>query len=159
MSRVSGRGLLLIVVSVVVAVVAVAGFLMMGAPDQTRLHRIDERRTEELQSIAIAIETHYANGKRLPDQLSDLRPVPGDAQPWRDPASGQPYEYRVLGGSRYELCATFSLASEEGDVRSSQWAHGAGRQCFELDATHPYAPKPAPAIVPEPAPDTSTSGP
>jgi hypothetical protein len=76
-SRVSGRGILLIVVSVVVAVVAVAGFLMMGSPDQTRLHRIDERRTEELQSIAVAIETHNENGKRLPDGLSDPRVVPG----------------------------------------------------------------------------------
>ena len=156
MSRVSGRGLLLIVVSAVVAVVAVAGFLTMGSPDRTRLYRIDERRTEELQSIAVAIETHYANGKRLPDRLSDLRVVPGDTQDWHDPLSGQPYEYRVIGGSRYELCATFSLASEEGDVRSQQWAHGAGRQCFELDANHPYAPKPARAIVP--APDTSTVG-
>jgi hypothetical protein len=47
----------------------------------------------------------------------------------------EPYSYRAIDdASRYELCAVFEADGESPEFSDRFWAHGVGRQCFELDA-------------------------
>ena len=64
----------------------------------------------------------------------------------RDPKTGAPYEYKVLGNLKFELCATFETSSSdqntngpkaipamypypEGEIQT--WQHNAERTCFQ----------------------------
>ena len=52
-----------------------------------------------------------------------------------DPVGSETYGYQALDSLRYEVCATFEEESGEisRDPAKDLWAHGAGRQCFELE--------------------------
>ena len=59
-----------------------------------------------------------------------------------DPATKKPYEYRLLGGASYELCATFDTddKTEVPNVTAADnsFLHPAGPFCFKLDAGKTY---------------------
>ncbi|RPH80120.1 MAG: hypothetical protein EHM77_05285 [Planctomycetaceae bacterium] len=53
----------------------------------------------------------------------------------RDPATGSPYEYEVLGEGCFRLCVTFQFDRDE--RTEVIWNHPAGRSCFEFDLLRP----------------------
>ncbi len=112
-----------------------AGLNLAGSPGEARLRRLDERRVSDLQHLASAVDAARMREGRLPATLSALesRGVPGTAR--RDPATGVPYDYRLVDEDRYELCAVFDRDGGEG--AGAVWAHPAGRQCFTLAARVP----------------------
>ena len=123
--------------SVVVVAAVVAAIVAMGPPSRQRAMRLDERRVNELGNIANQLEAWRNEHGRLPASLAELASAPGVRVP-RDPASGQPYGYVVLGAAEYRLCAQFDTDTASGTdpqpwLRAA-WAHGAGRQCFKRRA-------------------------
>ena len=119
-----------------VAVVAAAvayGLLEVGPPSDERERRLDERRIEDLRRMARAIDLHWTRTGDLPatlDLLADA--LPRDVT-FNDPESGEPYQYRVLTDSRFELCGIFGTDW----ARPSEdefWSHPVGRHCFDLEA-------------------------
>lgn len=140
--RIGGQGLLLAVVSLVVAAAIAIGFLVLGSPQDARKHQLDRKRIEDLRSLSSALMERrrgFATDS-LPPTLEAI-PPPG-AQPYgkgagRDPVTGTPYGYRVLGKGRFELCATFDTKVGEDDLETWErgWAHPAGPHCFQFDAT------------------------
>jgi len=103
----------------------IAGFTTLGSPDRQRLVQADSRRIEDLQIIHRGLHARSIQGV-LPQALTEppLRRT--------DPITGQPYEYRRLDDSRYQLCATFSFESDKTN-RDPVWYHPAGRHCYDLD--------------------------
>jgi hypothetical protein len=130
------RALAITGAAIVMATMA-AGFAVLGSPAEERGRRLDGRRVADLRSIAAGVNLFFTRRGRLPaslDELGELGPGPSRA----DPATGEPYEYRVLGTRSYEVCATFA----HGGARSRAedfWAHRAGRQCFapEVEIVRP----------------------
>ncbi|MBI2639647.1 MAG: hypothetical protein HYW90_02025 [Candidatus Sungbacteria bacterium] len=135
------RVFIFVVVGIVV-VSAVAGFFVAGSPFRERLRKFDERRAQDLQSVQWQIVNYWQRKEKLPVILEELRDdISGYAVP-QDPESGGPYEYRVLGGLRFELCADFKTSGAETaespfGIRtpayqglSENWTHGIGRTCF-----------------------------
>lgn len=130
-------------VSVLVAAAIIAGLALAGSPGNARLARLDDRRTQDLALIAVAIDDYWSQRQELPpdlEQLSRERSV--RIRSVRDPESGAPYEYRVTGEQSYELCATFDREDESPEdlhlrrpVAAGErfWSHGAGRACFALE--------------------------
>jgi type II secretory pathway pseudopilin PulG len=117
---------------IVVAIAAVAaGLFVLGSPGEERVRRLDERRVQDLASIAQAIDVYWTRHARLPASIAELRQEPvGDVR-YDDPDTNQAYEYRSLGADRYELCAEFARDSRESDGSAAGfWSHRAGRQCF-----------------------------
>lgn len=113
------------------AVAIVAGLMVAGSPAEQRRLKLDERRVSDLQSLARALERRHASTGHLPARLGDaLDGLVLSALPV-DPVTDTPYEYEVVGASRFRLCATFS--TESGRVEQDFWAHGSGHHCFELD--------------------------
>ena len=103
------------------------------------MRRLDARRVEDLRALAGAVDLYWSRGGALPGALDSLTQEQGFAPQVADPETGRPYEYRILGGDTYELCASFARGTdtEPPETRSDFWSHGAGRQCFQLEAKKP----------------------
>jgi hypothetical protein len=134
------------VIGVVLAAV-IAGFFIAGSPGKERVRRFDDRRVQDLQFLQSEIVNYWVNKERLPESFAVLRDdIRGVGIP-RDPETASEYEYRVVAGETFALCAAFTLPSvSETSVskpaypRTSypyypyageNWEHGAGKICFE----------------------------
>lgn len=118
--------------SVAVIVMLILGFFYIGTPSTQRALRADRKRAQDLYQLSDKIHNLYGTTGKLPGHIDELR----DAA-LADPVTRAAYEYRPAEGSRYELCATFALASEQNQAspRASAWSHPAGRHCFPVDAS------------------------
>lgn len=108
------------------------GFIQNGAPAARRNSAFDELRLENLREISNAVNAAWNENHKhaLP---SSLQPLFDTATPLRDPQTAKPYTYRILGGSRYQLCAAFdtsTMTNSDGSI----WNHPAGNFCFTRDA-------------------------
>ena len=104
------------------------GFWVLGSPSYRRQLSADNRRVQDLRSIAF--ELHARPGP-LPSSLREVR------SNRRDPVSGAEYEYNAQAGTGYSLCAVFSATAPEELPHSPFWKHGQGRECFDLDTKQP----------------------
>ena len=122
-----------------VAAAVVAGIAMIGSPTEARTRRLDAKRVSDLQRLRSAVDAFAMREKRLPSSLDERGSQPGYAVVAADPESARPYEYRVLGADRYELCAVFARASvrKVDDDVDGWWSHSAGRHCYELVVQSP----------------------
>ena len=113
---------------VVVAAAAIVGIVMIGPPAEERARRLDQRRLDQLEGLARAVDFYWTSKGHLPASLEAIASESGATMTMSDPVTGVPYGYRVTG-ERYELCATFDRVSGQryaGDI----WMHGAGLRCF-----------------------------
>ena len=153
-----GRGLLLGIVSVVVAIAVVAGFLALGTPRSERGRRLDDARLEDLRAASARVSGHFARTGALPSSLAEADAALPGATPLADPETRAPYAYEVLGDSTFRLCATFDHPTEDDRARMAYdpWAHAAGRSCFRFRVGRgtatpdvPVALEPLPELAPE----------
>jgi hypothetical protein len=128
------------VACMLVAAGLIAGFRLVGSPQNMRTQALDRRRAEDLRVVAGALKTRYesawpARSRRLPAQLPDdlraLRPDGTDAT--RDPVTGKRYGYAREPGRKYRLCATFARRDEAPDIGDLSIPHPAGRACFRFN--------------------------
>ena len=131
---------------VILAVVLTVGYgiYVVGSPGGQRLLKFDARRVSDLQNISQAIDIYWELNEELPGALEELQ---GSrfyyARSIQDPATQQPYEYRVIDGNQYQLCAVFDTDSSQRALEvprpypAGVWDHGIGRTCFDLEAQAP----------------------
>jgi hypothetical protein len=117
--------------AIVVAAVA-AGLWLGGSPAEQRRRRLDEQRVFELTQLANAAERRWEREQRLPDTADDLVDGQFLTRVPTDPTTREPYEYRIAGPRRFEVCATFDRPSRPEDA-GDFWYHEAGRRCFTFD--------------------------
>jgi hypothetical protein len=129
--RVNG---LAIVAIVVVAATVTAGLIVTGGPGVARLRRIDDRRTQDLEMLTLAIQRHYARHHALPSSLDTLRVEHEVRDVPVDPQTRAPYRYEITGPTAYKLCTSFHQPSTDALGRSS-WAHDTGSVCFDASIT------------------------
>ncbi len=128
----SGKRTLVIVLVIVVALVVIRGIMIIGSPSEERTRRMDSRRIDDLQRISRSIGVYHTRHQQVPASLEELAREPGFANVARDPVTDQPYGYRMVDASSYQLCGTFDR--ETADSRAEDfWAHGVGEQCFTLN--------------------------
>ena len=144
MSKLPGRRIFLGFVTLAVVLAVGYGIYIAGSPGGQRLLKFDARRVSDLQNISQTIYTYWEMVEELPEALEDLQGSRSYyVQSILDPATQQPYEYRVLDGNQYQLCAVFATDSSQGEQRvphpfsARVWDHGTGRTCFDLEAQAP----------------------
>jgi hypothetical protein len=130
-----------IVVSILVLVALVFGFVVAGSPAMARKIKFDNQRINDLSGIQGAITEYYRANNSLPVDLIILsQSTPYYGFDMNDPENGEDYEYRILTDNSYELCANFQT---DGETRGKNiysgpygeiWNHGIGRTCFERQA-------------------------
>lgn len=126
-----------IIVSVVVLASIIGGFFIVGSPGQQRKVRMDETRVQQLNNIHYELINHWQRTRTLPETLAVLQNNTG-VYTLSDPETGEPYEYKRVSDTSYEICATFATESrgnERGLIRDpysagQNWTHEAGRTCF-----------------------------
>lgn len=142
-----------------VAIFVIGAFFLVGSPTTQRALRFDGMRSQHLQSLKYSVDAYYAQLGELPASLVDLNKPPyyfGGTT--NDPETGVEYEYRATGDREYELCATFTMSSNEVKNNSKTtyqpaepnmfaYEHESGRQCFSVIAPER---KPEGTAVPTP---------
>ena len=135
-------------VIVLVATAVVAGFFVVGSPQEQRLRRFDERRVSDLQSIQSEIVYFWQNKQRLPQNLEELHDDIRGYTASLDPETSQNYTYEITGTLSFRLCATFHFANTIGTNevvprgvytepaakpvgQSDNWSHPEGQHCYE----------------------------
>ncbi|MDX1418543.1 MAG: hypothetical protein R3181_01135 [Rubricoccaceae bacterium] len=134
--RAPGTWLLLAAGAVVVAAV-VAGLLTVGGAGEARLERLDRERLADLDRIERALARDRT--RPLPPSLDRDALALSEAD-LTDPATGEPYGYRPLSDSTYELCATFALPSTAlgpRDPHAPVGAYAAGPHCYVVEPERP----------------------
>lgn len=131
-----------IIVSLIIAIAVVAGFFIVGSPQEERLRKFDERRVQDLQTIQSEIINFWVNKERLPENLVNLKDDIRGFVPPKDPETGVDYSYEVKDGQNllFALCANFSRPSPDIAVPrpvypepyyQQSWEHKEGYICFE----------------------------
>ncbi|NCN07166.1 hypothetical protein GW933_00570 [Candidatus Falkowbacteria bacterium] len=123
---------------VISLVTIIGGFMLIDSPQTTRMKKQDQSRVDALNNIRNIIISEYMSTKVLPSDLSAPK-----FSNLVDPVTGQPYEYRVIGETAYELCANFELAVDDYNdknrymnVGGENWDfHQGGRQCYEQEVS------------------------
>ena len=92
----------------VAAVAVVAALVTIGGPGAARLERLDEVRVREAVELVNAIERHRILTGGLPETLEEVRPGISGPPSIRDPGTGAPYEYEILGDRRFRICVRLS---------------------------------------------------
>jgi hypothetical protein len=132
-----------VVASFVVAFAVAWRFSLVGSPAARRLERFDERRLQDLRTIAREIQSMVENRNKrgtlkepLPRTLEEAAQRARDERlnP-RDPETNEPYRYRIKDETTFELCATFARARDN-DARVF-WNHPAGTHCFTVNVLDP----------------------
>lgn len=131
-----------------VLITIIAGFFIVGSPQQLRAQKQDALRLEHLQQIQWEIVNYWQQKETLPPTLAELSDPIKNYQLPVDPKTLRSYEYRIIGDLSFELCAVFAteggsnagaamtttepMAVREGDKQlSDNWQHSEGRVCFE----------------------------
>lgn len=121
-----------VVAVAVVAAAVVYGFTQIGPPRDERERRLDERRVDDLQGLARAVDLHWTRHGGLPTSLQELSDGAVRELTLNDPERDEHYEYRVETASAFELCGVFgtNVSEPSADVF---WTHPVGRHCFNLE--------------------------
>ena len=129
-----------------VVISIVAGFFIVGTPQQARLYRFDQQKVSDLEQLQFQIINYYQHKQQLPRAIADLKDPLASSYIPADPQTGQQYEYQQTATLSFNLCATFNAPSRPGtsgnkitspipsasyDQNPNNWQHAAGRVCFE----------------------------
>lgn len=126
------------------------GFAMAGSPVTARLHRLDEKRVEDLRAIhrdilAMTTRRRGDNGtlemtRALPKTLEEIAEFQAGKEAGHrldlvDPETGEQYAYTVTGETTYELCATFRFSRDK--KHDMFWNHPEGKHCYQFNTLSP----------------------
>lgn len=94
----------------IVAISIIAGFFILGTPQEERSRRFDVQRINDLQAIQYQVVNYWQTKEKLPEKLTDLEdPISGFRSPV-DPQTSQNYIYEIKNKLSFSLCANFSQA-------------------------------------------------
>src|SRR3990167_3082505 len=134
-------------VGVLVLVTIIAGFFIIGTPQQIRKEKQDMIRVQDLQNIQWQVVNFWQQKEKLPVSLAEMNDPLSGAQIPVDPQTKQPYEFKATGPRAFQLCATFAGPGDsiqsgrppkvimavpaepmmDGDPMADNWSHAAGR--------------------------------
>lgn len=122
------------------------GFLIIGTPQQARLYLFDDQKVNDLQTIQSQVLYYWQQSGKMPASLLVLNDSLSNFAVPTDPQTGNAYTYKPMGGTSFQLCATFNADSRgiptltnmtapvaPGGYQSGvndNWQHGAGETCF-----------------------------
>lgn len=126
-------------VGCIVLIAIVAGFFILGTPQELRRLKQDAIRVQDLQNIQWQVVNFWQQKEILPANLEALKdPIAGVSIPV-DPKTGESYTYEKSGTMSFKLCASFELAgglnpslARPVDMSAQDdWQHEAGQVCYD----------------------------
>jgi hypothetical protein len=140
--KLSSSAVFALIITIMAIGAIVIGFGHIDSPSMVRAQRLDNHRLNDLQSIVFDISHYFRIQKHLPKQLQELNISKASL---KDIVTNQPYEYKIISGDEYELCAVFDISIDENKNNNSQYnsykpscsillKHEQGKQCFKLSS-------------------------
>src|SRR3989344_5243150 len=103
-------------VGALVLVTIIAGFFIIGTPQQMREKKQDAIRVQDLQNIQWQVVNYWQQKEKLPVSLAELNdPITNNMLPV-DPQTKAQYSYETTGKMAFKLCATFATAGGTNQV-------------------------------------------
>jgi hypothetical protein len=139
-----------IVVTVLVLIAIVFGYLNIETPAEVRERNADLVQITDLGSIQSYVVQYYTINSKLPETLADISNVSGLPQA---PEGRSEYTYARNSASTFEICADFAYPSLPGDYayttydsgmtlkNPDDWTHKAGLWCFTRVVSVPSVPQ------------------
>lgn len=136
-----GLRLFVSIVCVVVAGVIGIGLYLSGSPAVERERRLDDQRTQRLNSLSYTIDEYYREEKQLPMTLDDISNSRTYFEKVNtlDPATNIPFDYQTTASTTYQLCATFTTDNQTEESLAARpygvpdfWRHSIGYTCFPV---------------------------
>ena len=139
------------IIILTVAIAIIAGFFIVGSPQEERLRRFDQQKVADMQTIQWQIVNYWQRKGTLPARLEDLTDsISGFLAP-KDPQTGENYGYETRSSLAFVLCANFSMSSpgssqkeneesvigrreESGEsykLDGGNWEYRKGKTCFK----------------------------
>ena len=116
------------------------GFWLLGSPQLQRQLKADEKRLKNLHQIAEYLHREEVKSRSQNQNFQLPKALPKKDY-IRDPISEKSYEYKIIDGTDYQLCASFATDSKkerkkEYSYRKIQefWHHSPGKNCYQFDA-------------------------
>jgi hypothetical protein len=134
------------VISALVLIAIVSGFMLIGSPAEQRKIKNDTLRVNNLQSIQYEVLDFWQRTESLPESLKTLDDPLRYSISVTDPVTNEDYSYSKKSDLVFELCATFETKSagqeNQPDIsmrpykagyleEDENWQHGSGYTCFE----------------------------
>lgn len=134
---------------ILVLAVVIGAFFIVGSPQTARLVQFDQQKISDLQEIQLEVAYYWQSKEKLPETLPDLNDAISGYKVPVDPQNSASYEYNIKDAPNlsFELCATFNKQGNDmygssaapvsvpekmkADGYADNWAHTAGRFCFE----------------------------
>jgi hypothetical protein len=114
--------------------VVIAGFFVIGTPQEMRLMRFDEQKVSDLQGVQWQVVNYWQQKQVLPKSLDELAdPISGYILPV-DPQTNMPYRYETTGKNSFSLCATFNQESQD---LAGKGAYPSGGHGYDMDLSYP----------------------
>ncbi len=119
----------------------IGSFFFVESPAEARDRKHDEKVLGQFTELDSALNTYYTKYNKLPDTLEQgMAETPYlSLDKFKDPITGQAYEYKRLDNDTYELCADFKtdnrdIKDQAMYVYSDRWPHETGYQCLKQKA-------------------------
>ncbi len=126
---------------VLVIAILISAFVFVESPTQTRNIKHDNNIIEKFSKIDNAINSHYNQKEKLPDNLDIL--ISGltylRTEDLEDSATKKKFDYKIVDDKTYELCATFLMSSSDAEAQglhryyNKTWEYDKGYQCLEQE--------------------------
>ncbi len=101
---------LVALIGVILAIIV--GFMVIGSPRTQRLVKYDEIKRSNLQNLASEIRYFYERSNVLPASITELSQTNSyGSGMYTDPQSNEPYVYKVIDPTTFEVCAEFNFDS------------------------------------------------
>lgn len=126
------------IIGIVTIITALISLSVIDSPSQARLKALDSERIADLNYLSSNITMYNTQNSNLPTKLDD---IPYLDYRTKDVVNGQPYEYKKIDATTYELCAVFDTVWDDKTDTSNLCCnaesfrhHDKGRYCFTRKA-------------------------
>jgi hypothetical protein len=134
------------IISVIVIAAIIFGFTQVGLPATQRDQSTDQARISGLSTLGSSVQSYYYSNRKLPASLAVLPNISS----LKDPETGKIYEYKIIGSTSYQLCATFKTDTTKENssnglstlsYNNSSQKHPKGYYCFVYKVTSYNSPQ------------------
>lgn len=126
--------IIITVLSFIVLLTVIYGFMDGGSPQDARKKRYDDKRTLDIQMIKSWINAYYNKNNLLPPSILDASTDynrNGNSKIPTDPETNSEYTYQIVTDKEYKICAVFSTNTMDTTQQYSRdYAHPSGSHCM-----------------------------
>ena len=126
--------IIIVILSFVVLLTVIYGFMDGGSPQDARKKRYDDKRIQDIQMIKSWVNSYYGKNSTLPQSIFDALTEYNDGRNSKmltDPETNSEYTYQIVTDIEYKICAVFSTDTTSiTQEYLMDYSHPSGSHCL-----------------------------